>query len=106
MLLLEKTILLGLWGSSKAIMLASLALKMEWQAKGKSFGILQPIYVMFRKNYSFNELKEGLRRVGPELMEFEIKDLINVENIDNNGTINVEQTLYSEFYRVAIGFSC
>ncbi|XAR55635.1 Non-specific serine/threonine protein kinase, partial [Bertholletia excelsa] len=41
---------------------------------------------------TFEELKEGLKRVGSELMESEIKALMNAADIDNSGTID-----YGEF---------
>ncbi|KAL6962017.1 Calcium-dependent protein kinase 12 [Sarracenia purpurea var. burkii] len=41
---------------------------------------------------TFEELKEGLKRVGSELMESEIKALMKAADIDNNGTID-----YGEF---------
>ncbi|KAL2467630.1 Calcium-dependent protein kinase 11 [Forsythia ovata] len=41
---------------------------------------------------TFEELKQGLKRVGSELMESEIKALMNAADIDNNGTID-----YGEF---------
>ncbi|XP_054812409.1 calcium-dependent protein kinase 11 [Prosopis cineraria] len=41
---------------------------------------------------TFEELKEGLRRVGSNLMESEIKSLMEAADIDNSGTID-----YGEF---------
>ncbi|KAM7276239.1 hypothetical protein ACFE04_018105 [Oxalis oulophora] len=41
---------------------------------------------------TFDELKDGLRKVGSQLMESEIKDLMNAADIDNSGTID-----YGEF---------
>ncbi|CAM8983164.1 unnamed protein product [Rhodiola kirilowii] len=41
---------------------------------------------------TFEELKEGLKRVGSQLMESEIKDLMDAADIDNSGTID-----YGEF---------
>lgn len=41
---------------------------------------------------TFEELKEGLRKVGSELMESEIKTLMDAADIDNSGTID-----YGEF---------
>ncbi|XP_043713763.1 calcium-dependent protein kinase SK5-like [Telopea speciosissima] len=41
---------------------------------------------------TFEELKEGLRKVGSNLMESEIKDLMDAADIDNSGTID-----YGEF---------
>lgn len=41
---------------------------------------------------TFDELKDGLRRVGSELMESEIKALMDAADIDNSGTID-----YGEF---------
>jgi calcium-dependent protein kinase len=41
---------------------------------------------------TFDELKQGLKRVGSNLMESEIKDLMNAADIDNSGTID-----YGEF---------
>ncbi|XP_023532474.1 calcium-dependent protein kinase SK5-like [Cucurbita pepo subsp. pepo] len=46
---------------------------------------------------TFDELKEGLKRVGSELMESEIKDLMDAADIDNNGTID-----YGEFLAATI----
>ncbi|XP_009798725.1 calcium-dependent protein kinase SK5 [Nicotiana tabacum] len=46
---------------------------------------------------TFEELKEGLRRVGSELMESEIKDLMDAADIDNNGTID-----YGEFIAATV----
>ncbi|KAE9608626.1 putative protein kinase CAMK-CDPK family [Lupinus albus] len=41
---------------------------------------------------TFDELKDGLKRVGAELLESEIKDLMDAADIDNSGTID-----YGEF---------
>ncbi|VFQ71621.1 unnamed protein product [Cuscuta campestris] len=41
---------------------------------------------------TFEELKQSLKRVGSELMESEIRDLMNGADIDNNGSID-----YGEF---------
>ncbi|GLT49985.1 hypothetical protein SLA2020_235040 [Shorea laevis] len=41
---------------------------------------------------TFQELKDGLKKVGSELMESEIKSLMDAADIDNNGTID-----YGEF---------
>ncbi|KAF7811719.1 calcium-dependent protein kinase 11 [Senna tora] len=41
---------------------------------------------------TFEELKEGLRRVGSDLMESEIKSLMDAADIDNSGTLD-----YGEF---------
>lgn len=41
---------------------------------------------------TFEELKAGLKRVGSELMESEIKSLMDAADIDNSGTID-----YGEF---------
>ncbi|KAF3444219.1 hypothetical protein FNV43_RR13909 [Rhamnella rubrinervis] len=46
---------------------------------------------------TFDELKEGLKRVGSELMESEIKDLMEAADIDNNGTID-----YGEFLAATV----
>ncbi|KAL6134758.1 hypothetical protein ACLB2K_066986 [Fragaria x ananassa] len=46
---------------------------------------------------TFEELKEGLRKVGSELMESEIKDLMEAADIDNNGTID-----YGEFLAATV----
>ncbi|KAI7739434.1 hypothetical protein M8C21_003931, partial [Ambrosia artemisiifolia] len=46
---------------------------------------------------TFDELKEGLRRVGSELMESEIKDLMDAADIDNSGTID-----YGEFIAATV----
>ncbi|XP_050383850.1 calcium-dependent protein kinase SK5-like [Argentina anserina] len=46
---------------------------------------------------TFEELKEGLRKVGSELMESEIKDLMDAADIDNNGTID-----YGEFLAATV----
>ncbi|KAK6125663.1 hypothetical protein DH2020_040589 [Rehmannia glutinosa] len=47
---------------------------------------------------TFDELKEGLKRVGSELMESEIKDLMDAADIDNSGTID-----YGEFLAATDG---
>ncbi|KAK9292580.1 hypothetical protein L1049_020554 [Liquidambar formosana] len=46
---------------------------------------------------TFDELKEGLKRVGSELMESEIKDLMDAADIDNSGTID-----YGEFLAATV----
>ncbi|OVA01536.1 Protein kinase domain [Macleaya cordata] len=46
---------------------------------------------------TFDELKEGLRKVGSELMEPEIKALMEAADIDNNGTID-----YGEFLAATV----
>ncbi|XP_004503020.1 calcium-dependent protein kinase SK5 [Cicer arietinum] len=46
---------------------------------------------------TFDELKEGLKRVGTELMESEIKDLMDAADIDNNGTLD-----YGEFIAATV----
>ncbi|XP_074339801.1 calcium-dependent protein kinase SK5-like [Apium graveolens] len=46
---------------------------------------------------TFEELKHGLRRVGSNLMESEIHDLMNAADIDNSGTID-----YGEFLAVTL----
>ncbi|KAJ6349630.1 hypothetical protein OIU77_007085 [Salix suchowensis] len=46
---------------------------------------------------TFDELKDGLRRVGSELMESEIKDLMDAADIDNSGTID-----YGEFLAATV----
>ncbi|TKY73745.1 Calcium-dependent protein kinase SK5 [Spatholobus suberectus] len=46
---------------------------------------------------TFDELKEGLKRVGSELMESEIKDLMDAADIDNSGTID-----YGEFIAATV----
>ncbi|KAL6285328.1 hypothetical protein ACE6H2_009718 [Prunus campanulata] len=46
---------------------------------------------------TFDELKEGLRKVGSELMESEIKDLMEAADIDNSGTID-----YGEFLAATV----
>uniref|UniRef100_A0A5B7AVT0 non-specific serine/threonine protein kinase n=1 Tax=Davidia involucrata TaxID=16924 RepID=A0A5B7AVT0_DAVIN len=46
---------------------------------------------------TFDELKEGLRRVGSDLMESEIKDLMDAADIDNSGTID-----YGEFLAATV----
>lgn len=46
---------------------------------------------------TFDELKEGLKRVGSELMESEIQDLMNAADIDNSGTID-----YGEFLAATV----
>ncbi|KAF2283435.1 hypothetical protein GH714_005213 [Hevea brasiliensis] len=46
---------------------------------------------------TFDELKEGLKRVGSELMECEIKDLMDAADIDNSGTID-----YGEFLAATV----
>ncbi|KAK7318367.1 hypothetical protein RJT34_03066 [Clitoria ternatea] len=46
---------------------------------------------------TFDELKNGLKRVGSELMESEIKDLMDAADIDNSGTID-----YGEFIAATV----
>ncbi|KAK3211342.1 hypothetical protein Dsin_016048 [Dipteronia sinensis] len=46
---------------------------------------------------TFDELKDGLKRVGSELMESEIKDLMEAADIDNSGTID-----YGEFLAATV----
>ncbi|XWS44603.1 hypothetical protein CRYUN_Cryun15aG0061500 [Craigia yunnanensis] len=46
---------------------------------------------------TFEELKDGLNRVGSELMESEIKDLMDAADIDNNGSID-----YGEFLAATV----
>ncbi|CAA7405251.1 unnamed protein product [Spirodela intermedia] len=46
---------------------------------------------------TFDELKNGLRRVGSELMESEIRALMDAADIDNNGTID-----YGEFIAATV----
>ncbi|KAE9602734.1 hypothetical protein Lal_00049711 [Lupinus albus] len=46
---------------------------------------------------TFDELKDGLKRVGSELMESEIKDLMDAADIDNSGTID-----YGEFIAATV----
>ncbi|CAH9070263.1 unnamed protein product [Cuscuta europaea] len=46
---------------------------------------------------TFEELKEGLRRVGSELVESEIKDLMDAADIDNSGAID-----YGEFLAATV----
>ncbi|XP_022774798.1 calcium-dependent protein kinase SK5-like isoform X1 [Durio zibethinus] len=46
---------------------------------------------------TFEELKDGLKRVGSELMESEIKDLMDAADIDNSGTID-----YGEFLAATV----
>ncbi|KAK7291500.1 hypothetical protein RIF29_06694 [Crotalaria pallida] len=46
---------------------------------------------------TFDELKDGLKRVGSELMESEIKDLMEAADIDNSGTID-----YGEFIAATV----
>ncbi|GAU36740.1 hypothetical protein TSUD_318390 [Trifolium subterraneum] len=46
---------------------------------------------------TLDELKEGLKRVGSELMESEIKDLMDAADIDNNGTLD-----YGEFIAATV----
>ncbi|WOL04091.1 hypothetical protein Cni_G12812 [Canna indica] len=46
---------------------------------------------------TFEELKEGLRRVGSELMESEIQALMDAADIDRNGTID-----YGEFLAATV----
>ncbi|KAG6484169.1 hypothetical protein ZIOFF_060964 [Zingiber officinale] len=45
----------------------------------------------------FDELKEGLRRVGSELMESEIQALMDAADTDKNGTID-----YGEFFAATV----
>ncbi|KAL5188662.1 Calcium-dependent protein kinase SK5 [Glycine soja] len=46
---------------------------------------------------TFDELKDGLKRVGSELMESEIKDLMDAADIDKSGTID-----YGEFIAATV----
>ncbi|CAN1316984.1 Calcium-dependent protein kinase SK5 [Linum perenne] len=46
---------------------------------------------------TFEELKDGLKRVGSELMESEIMDLMNAADIDNSGSID-----YGEFLAATV----
>ncbi|MED6168166.1 Calcium-dependent protein kinase 12 [Stylosanthes scabra] len=46
---------------------------------------------------TFDELKEGLKRVGSDLMESEIKDLMDAADIDKSGTID-----YGEFIAATV----
>ncbi|KAL1814116.1 hypothetical protein ACET3Z_024181 [Daucus carota] len=46
---------------------------------------------------TFDELKEGLKRVGSELMESEIQHLMDAADIDNSGTID-----YGEFLAATV----
>ncbi|XP_072950116.1 calcium-dependent protein kinase 24-like [Typha angustifolia] len=46
---------------------------------------------------TFDELKDGLRRVGSELMEHEIQALMDAADIDNSGTID-----YGEFLAATV----
>ncbi|XP_014490474.1 calcium-dependent protein kinase SK5 [Vigna radiata var. radiata] len=46
---------------------------------------------------TFDELKEGLKRVGSDLMESEIKDLMDAADIDNSGTLD-----YGEFIAATV----
>ncbi|XVF58921.1 hypothetical protein PTKIN_Ptkin07bG0104900 [Pterospermum kingtungense] len=46
---------------------------------------------------TFEELKDGLKRVGSELMESEIRDLMDAADIDNSGTID-----YGEFLAATV----
>ncbi|KAL6338025.1 hypothetical protein AAG906_010589 [Vitis piasezkii] len=46
---------------------------------------------------TFDELKDGLKRVGSELMESEIRDLMDAADIDNSGTID-----YGEFLAATV----
>ncbi|KAI4336435.1 hypothetical protein L6164_014964 [Bauhinia variegata] len=46
---------------------------------------------------TFDELKDGLKRVGSELMESEIRDLMDAADIDNSGTID-----YGEFIAATV----
>ncbi|RDX78881.1 hypothetical protein CR513_40772, partial [Mucuna pruriens] len=48
-------------------------------------------------NITFDELKDGLKRVGSELMESEIKDLMDAADIDKSGTID-----YGEFIAATV----
>ncbi|XP_024020446.1 calcium-dependent protein kinase 11 isoform X2 [Morus notabilis] len=43
---------------------------------------------------TFEELKEGLKKVGSELMESEIKSLMNAADIDNSGAIDYDGSGY------------
>ncbi|KAF3774722.1 Calcium-dependent protein kinase [Nymphaea thermarum] len=64
-------------------------------------GGLKEIFQMIDADNSgtitFDELKEGLRKVGSELMESEIRSLMDAADIDNNGTLD-----YGEFLAATV----
>ncbi|KAI4320171.1 hypothetical protein MLD38_033677 [Melastoma candidum] len=66
------------------------------QLSEEEIGGLKELFKMIDTDNSgsitFEELKEGLRKVGSQLMESEIKDLMDAADIDNSGTID-----YGEF---------
>nr|ABK79680.2 calcium-dependent protein kinase 2 [Rubia cordifolia] len=67
----------------------------------KEIGGLKELFRMIDTDSSgtitFDELKQGLRRVGSDLMESEIKDLMEAADIDNSGTID-----YGEFLAATV----
>ncbi|XP_020211430.1 calcium-dependent protein kinase SK5 [Cajanus cajan] len=67
----------------------------------EEIGGLKELFMMIDADNSgtitFDELKEGLKRVGSELMESEIKDLMDAADIDNSGTID-----YGEFIAATV----
>ncbi|KAM1274652.1 hypothetical protein ACFX2I_024499 [Malus domestica] len=67
----------------------------------EEIGGLREIFKMIDADGSgsitFDELKEGLRKVGSELMEFEIKDLMKAADIDSSETID-----YGEFLAATV----
>ncbi|TQE09722.1 hypothetical protein C1H46_004679 [Malus baccata] len=67
----------------------------------EEIGVLREIFKMIDADASgsitFDELKEGLRKVGSELMEFEIKDLMKAADIDSSETID-----YGEFLAATV----
>ncbi|GAA0176090.1 non-receptor serine/threonine protein kinase [Lithospermum erythrorhizon] len=71
------------------------------QLSEEEIGGLKELFKMIDTDDSgtitFEELKEGLRKVGSELMEPEIKDLMEAADIDNSGTID-----YGEFLAATV----
>ncbi|ONK77490.1 uncharacterized protein A4U43_C02F7100 [Asparagus officinalis] len=63
----------------------------------EEIGGLKKLFKMFDTENSgtitFDELKEGLRRVGSDLKEPEIQALMDAADIDNNGTIDCNEFL-------------
>ncbi|CAN6445283.1 unnamed protein product [Victoria cruziana] len=67
----------------------------------EEIGGLKDIFQMIDTDNSgtitFEELKEGLKKVGSELMESEIRSLMDAADIDNNGTLD-----YGEFLAATV----
>ncbi|KAI0494442.1 hypothetical protein KFK09_024580 [Dendrobium nobile] len=71
------------------------------QLSEEEIGGLRELFKMIDTDNSgtitFDELKDGLRRVGSELTEHEIQALMNAADIDNSGTID-----YGEFLAATV----